>query len=632
MRRICVFVLSLCVPAFLFAKESSTNRPVAQVVVTANQVETLMETTPEVVHVVDRKVIDQINPLKTGELIDYANGTSISTGTGSGLPKRSVVSLNGLPPQYTLVLVDGVPLLTEHIHTGQNIEMVPPESIERIEVMRGAASAMYGSDAIGGVVNIITRKDVDQPEGNLTVAAGSHDTYESSVSYRTPVGENAQISSTVQWEKSDGQPLLKPAHRVGYTGYERVTFFNRLDMDVTDKTHMFMSLNGSAGEMEWFKDPNPAYSRLLAPSIGMDHQLSDDLMFSSRVSYSDWRSDISDEQHKLTKPEFFFRWKANDQHTLMFGGDYRYSTFERDGLLDAPSQDAYGAFIQDEWMLNEQLILTGALRYDKTQYIEGALSPKLALLWLPTDKISVRASAAKGFHAPTLQELYEKGYGHDGTHYRYGNPDLKPEYSTSYMLGVEVNPTESLQFMVNGFYTEFDDMIIPVYEGTNSLGQIWRRQNIHQAKVYGVDAAFKVQLCDRLAWEAGATYSESRNEDSGREIPYNSGLSAHTRLTWTDELGGKDYNAFVGARGGFDRSAWDWNPGSSAVTTSGLTTGMKDYVTLDAGVNVGLTENLGCFVKVENILGEDIETLDDVDTVIDGSPFFRFGLKYDFLP
>ena len=70
-----------------------------------------------------------------------------------------------LLPNYTLVMINGVPLLTDHMHTGQNIEMIPPESIERIEIMRGAASAQYGADAIGGIVNIITHKKTDKASG-----------------------------------------------------------------------------------------------------------------------------------------------------------------------------------------------------------------------------------------------------------------------------------------------------------------------------------------------------------------------------------------------------------------------------------------------------------------------------------
>lgn len=129
----------------------------SEIVVTASRREVLLRDTTDIVQVIDRARIEQIHPTTTGELLGYAAGAAISTGTGSGRPDRSVISLNRLPPNYTLILLNGVPLLLDHIHTGQNLDLIPPSSIERIEVVRRAASAQYGPDAIGGIVNVITR-------------------------------------------------------------------------------------------------------------------------------------------------------------------------------------------------------------------------------------------------------------------------------------------------------------------------------------------------------------------------------------------------------------------------------------------------------------------------------------------
>ncbi len=81
------------------------------------------------------------------------------------------------------------------------------------------------------------------------------------------------------------------------------------------------------------------------------------------------------------------------------------------------------------------------------------------------DRTRVRASIGRGYRAPTLQDLYEEGYGHGGTAYRFGNPDLDPEFSTTYTLGLETEPTDVWQFLAYGFCSDLDDMIVPVYEG-----------------------------------------------------------------------------------------------------------------------------------------------------------------------
>ncbi|MFW6275891.1 MAG: TonB-dependent receptor plug domain-containing protein [bacterium] len=166
-----------------------------EVIITASRNSKLLKKSPEVVQVIDSKDVEQLNVRSTGEILEYLTGVNIETGTGSGSPKRSIVSLDGFPAKHTLVMVDGVIMLTEHIHSGQNIDIVPPENIERIEVIKGAASAQYGSDAMGGVVNIITKKASNEPSSSISFSGGSYETYDGAISVRTPVNEQVSISS-----------------------------------------------------------------------------------------------------------------------------------------------------------------------------------------------------------------------------------------------------------------------------------------------------------------------------------------------------------------------------------------------------------------------------------------------------
>jgi outer membrane receptor for ferrienterochelin and colicins len=628
-----VFLVAAIAGGIQAGENVETNQAVRanEIVVTASRIETLLETTPEVIHVINRQDVEEIQPYKTGELLDYVAGVGTATGTGSGQPKRTVISLNGLPPKYTLVLVDGVPLLSEHIHTGQNIELVPPSSIERIEVMRGAASAQYGSDAIGGVVNIITRKAKQEPEISIGASVGSYDTYGSYLNLLLPLSKGVGLSSTVDWEESDGQPLLEPKHRIGNTGYKSVKYFNRLDADLSDKTHAFVAFNGAENEMEWFGDW--AESRLLAPSIGLDQQLSSDVLLSTQLSYSDWEAEVSSERNRLAIPEAYLRWTAGKNHVLMTGADYRYNTFERTAVV-APAQQAYGLFAQDEWSALQDLEVTMALRYDKTEGIEGAVSPKIAALWYLADgRVGLRTSAACGYHAPTLQELYEEGYGHGGADLRYGNPDLQPEYSTTYMAGVELQPIDELQLMLNGFYTDFNDMIVPVFTGTTGGTNVWQRTNIQEAEVYGVDLGIGYQFTSRFRLEGGCTYSDNRDKETGRQLPYSPGTSVFGKLVYADQIRSHNVSAFLGLRSAFGREAWNWKPetGAPVGDPDGMTTELEDYVTLDIGMTVDVTKRLQCFAKVENLLGENIENLDDSYTIIDGEPFVRIGVKYNIM-
>lgn len=627
-------ICNLC-PMLLHAAEADMQKTnaIPEIVVTASRRELLLLDKADIVQIIDRNQIEKINPSTTGELLEHITGTARSTGTGSGLPDRSVISVNGLPPKYTLVLLDGVPLITDHIHTGQNIDLIPASNIERIEVMRGAASAQYGTDAIGGIVNVITRKRTDRKEGTLAVSVGDYNTYEGNLSILLPVGKTASMSSFVDWEKSDGLPLKAPVHRIDNTGYDRLTLFNRVDASLSDTTDAFLWLNYVNNNMDWRGDT--ANSILVTPVVGFTHEVTPSLNVAEQVSYSDWDAEVNSERNRLLKPEANVAWQLGETHTLMSGGEYRWNEFSR-RAIETSEQQAYALFLQDEWIASDYFTMMSAVRYDDVEGVEGAVSPKFSMMYVPMSRMRIRASVGRGFHAPTLQELYEEGYGHGGSAYRFGNPDLDPEYSTTYTAGLEGQPTESVKVMLYGYYSDLDDMIVPVYEGPwdeDPAIDVWRRQNIKNAEVYGIEASAKVSMGKHVSFDAGYTYTENQDKDTGRQLPYSPGSTVYGNMTVTAPVFGKcDIDVFLGVLAGFDREAWNWKPASDveADNPDGLTTKLKDYTKLDAGVTLHIADMYDIFVKVENILGEDIENLDDVYTVLDGEPFVRVGVKYRF--
>lgn len=614
-------------------EEAITELP--QRVVTAGRRDMTLGETSDIVRVIDREEINRVLPASLGELIEYANGVTVETGTGSGLPDRSVVGINGLPPSYTLVLINGVKLLSEHIHTGQNVDAIPPSAVERIEIMRGAASAQYGSDAIGGIVNIITRKYEGRPEAGVNLSVGSDNTCEAGAHLLLPLGPNAGLATFINWERSDGIDVKKPAHRVDNMGYERFNWLNRVDASLGDHTQIYGWVNWVENTMDWRGDTTD--STLVNPVAGIVQALTPSLNLSAEVAYSEWDAELSEERNRLLEPEVYATWRACESHTLLFGGEYRENRFSRTAVV-APNQSAHGLYVQDEWTLGSMFSLTTALRYDKVEDQQDAISPKAALLLSPVEHFRVRASVGRGYHAPTLQELYEEGYGHGGTAYRFGNPDLDPEYSTTYTLGFETEPVHMLEFLLYGFYSDIDDMIVPVYEGPWDEDpdiNVWRRQNIEAATVYGAEANVIAHLGDRVRIDCGYTYTENESKETGRKLPYSPGSSVQAKVVLVQPLPKRmQLSFFVGARAVFDREAWNWQPASGTATDdpNGLTTPLDDYTKLDAGATLSIGDGWALFVRAYNLLGEDIENLDDAYTVIDGKPLYRVGLKYLFAP
>lgn len=131
--------------------------------------------------------------------------------------------------------------------------------------------------------------------------------------------------------------------------------------------------------------------------------------------------------------------------------------------------------------------------------IKGVFSPKLAVLYNPVGFFKIRGSFGKGFSAPSLQELYEKGAGHGGRAYRFGNENLKPEYSYSSTLNTELHIHDALEVSLYGYYSKIDNMITPVYDGPweeDPTKHKWVRTNIYEAKIFGYEASTLWQFAD----------------------------------------------------------------------------------------------------------------------------------------
>jgi len=616
--------------------DSLTSYNLEELLVTATRNQKLLTKTPEVMQIITSKQIEQLNVNSTGEILEYLTGVNIETGTGSGYPKRSIVSLDGFPANYTLVMVDGIRLLTEHIHTGQNIDIIPPENIERIEIIKGAASAQYGSDAMGGIVNIITKKASDHAQSSVFFSGSNYKTFNTGISVRTPVNEKVSVSTLSTYEQSDGVPILFPAHRVGNMGYDKFSTMNNLNWKINTKSSLISNIYYSHNSMEFRGDD--VYGKMLLSSLDYKSAINNNLHITTRLKYSHWDAEQSGENNGVFNPEVYFNWTKFKNHIITFGTDFKHIKFARSAVLEE-SQDAVGAFLQDEIEFNKFSFLV-ALRFDKVDEIKAVVTPKVAMMYQLLYNLRLRASFGRGFHAPTVQELYEEGYGHGGRAYRFGNPDLEPEYSITSTFSIEYAPIKNVQLMIHAYYNTIDNMITPVYTGLweenpdpDSEIDKWERTNIHEAKIYGVEATAKYQLNNQFLMECGYNYSYNENSTTGRQLPYYPGESFYAKMIYNYKLSSKlDGLCFVSLRATKDRSAWNWKPasGTDIDNDDGLITELNDYQLLNAGLKFTYNKKINLFLNIGNILGQDIQNLDDLLTVIDGEPTLKIGCLINF--
>jgi outer membrane receptor protein involved in Fe transport len=366
------------------------------------------------------------------------------------------------------------------------------------------------------------------------------------------------------------------------------------------------------------------------PNIEVRHNLSENMILTGRLAYSGWKSEQSNEHNALIHPEFFLSWDGWKNNSLITGFDYRYMNFERTAVLKR-DQQAAGVFIQDELEFN-RISLSAALRFDKVEKIKGVLSPKLGILYRPASFVRFRFTFGRGFHAPTMQELYEEGYGHGGRAYRFGNPDLQPEFSLTSTLSTEFLITKNLQLFLYGYYNLIDDMITPVYSGpweADSTIDKWVRTNIYHAKIYGSEIYASWKPFNSVRFKAGYTYTHNVNVSTGLQLPYYPGQSYFGKIVFNRQLTKSlEITGFINFKGVIGRSSWNWKPDADATPDNpdGLVTPLKDYQLLNAGVKMGIKENFEIFLNAHNILQQEIETLDDVYTVFRGEVYYRTGI------
>lgn len=602
-----------------------------EVEISTSRYNSSLKNTPEIVRVISKQEIAQLKTNSLGEVLDYVAGINVETGTGGGFPKRAVASMNGFPAQYSLILINGTRVLTDHIHSGQNINLIPVEAIERIEVIKSASSSQYGSDALAGIINIITQQAGDHPEAVIYGEAGSYNTYRTGASVKAPINENIGFYSFVEYEESDGMKLIAPESRIGLMGYSSLIMSNRLTANVSNNFKIDAWVKAMKTTMDWTNGLN--HGSLVVPNINLDYKINDNFSVFGKLAYTKWESERNAERNSVFRPEIWSVYKAGDNHTFIGGADFFLHDFER-RLVERNTQEGIGVFLQHEYSFNNKLVMLSAVRMDAIENLQAVFTPKFSALYRFSSNFNLRASISRGFHAPTVQEMYEYGFGHGGTALRFGNPDLKPEYSTSYSLGADLNIFDNLFVNAGIHYSNVDNMIVPVYMGAwseDSTKDVWMRQNILKAEIITAEIGVNWYFMPDYSLNISYNYSDNfTKDDLAQQLPYKPGQGLNIRLNAKQNLSNSvSINQFISFRTVHGRSAWKWAPSSDNPQddATGLIIDLDDYQKLDAGFGISLKNKYQFYFNVSNILGQDIQHLDDAFFIIYGEPIYKFGIK-----
>ncbi len=574
----------------------------SKVVVTASGYEQSIKEAPASISIITAAELAQEPGEGLGAMLGGVEGVMIEQGGKSG---GADIGIRGLPSDYTLLLIDGKRLSQNSSGARPNgfgdvdSSFIPPRSaIERIEVVRGPMSTLYGSDALGGVINVITKKVPDQWGGeisaNTAIPTSNDFGGEGGISLYAagPLKEDklglALMGSLQHRGNAKGRYATNPTERASgiYTGsYANFTGLGarknynvgaRLSYTPTDQhdllftiDHGVQRVDNSEGQLGTLNSDvalgkaGGGYSeelRFNRTRYALSHEgrlgfatVNSSLLWDTTETLGrlnpvqaipDPAIDGTARDIKYRNLVFDHTWQfaLGENHFITAGGQYRTQKLT-DTLHSAPvdvKQWHWALFLEDEWILQDNLVATLGLRYDHNELFGSHFSPRAYLLWEINDNWQIKGGVSRAFRAPDVNLMTDDiiGLGRQGTLPLLGNSDLQPETSTSLELALGYDNNENFSTTATLFYTKFKDKIDSVdvpncainpVAGCVDLGAGWdvenfsQRMNLDSAKLYGLELGAKYQFNDQLGLSANYTYTDSSyRTDEGRKLPFSS--------------------------------------------------------------------------------------------------------------
>ncbi len=490
--------------------------------------------------VITRREVEDALASDATDLISARPGIEVARSGGIGQPAS--LFMRGTESNHTAVLIDGVRINPGTIG-GAALQNIPAESIERIEIVKGPRSALYGSDAIGGVVNIITRAGAARG-ANLFASTGRYGTTTAAADGGTALGENAGIGGSIVSRDSNG---FAPRAAAASSGGFRDTAGNlQLQGQPTDNLLMRGGGWRSAGRVyydnygsqgaEDFVTSSYAGSVQWQAAHGIDYRATinraEDLIDQLRSpDYAHTRRDGLELQgnwlvaglHRLSAGTLL-----NDEHTTASS----YGT-----VFDVTTRTRQ-YFLQDQVQSGPHSLLLAAAHTQHSTF--GGHGNWNAEYSLQLGAWQLRTATGTGFHAPDSTDRF--GYG--------GNPSLQPETSRQFDAGVIWRLSPAHRFELDAFDNRIDNLVD--YVVTNYVTFAGRNENVSRTRIRGLEASYQLQL-DDWTMQAGATWQNPRNVADDtlllRRARQNFSLSSQYRLGLLS-LGGDLH--YVGRR--FDAS------------------------------------------------------------------------------
>ena len=647
------------------------------VVVTAGGFEQALRDAPASVTVVTAEDLQKGAFRNLTDALSEVQGVSVS-----GIANERDITIRGLPGTYTLILVDGRRQGTRESRpngsSGYEQSLIPPlAAIERIEIVRGPMSSLYGSDAMGGVINIITKKADQVWSGSVTVegTGQAHSDYGNSgqvsfnmmgplVKDRLSLQLWGRILDRAEDRVQDGSQARRErnlAARLTFTPNTDHDLWLELGRSVVEGSSSGgrVLAAGSAGALaehsrSYWSVGHTGRFGAATTELSFQHETGqrentsiDPLTGVPTVNARVPRIQNSVLDGKLTLP---VDWQGH--HTIVAGFQWSRARLRDTDYRTTPTimqADQRALFVEDEWRLSDSFALTGGLRLNHHDSYGTHLTPRLYAVWHMNDAVTLKGGVSTGFRAPDLRQIAPDYYmaTQQGAGWIAGNPLLKPERSTSYELAMLWDRGTGLSFGATAFYTDFKDKLsnentgrlidaatgtvidplggaactaaaIAAYPGYRCL---WQNYNIDNAVVKGVELTAAWEATAALRLRGSYTYTDSKQKTGsyiGFPLARTPKHRASVRADWATPVAGLDSWASVTYHGSEINGGLRIGTNGTPITVNGIA-GRKyaGYATLDIGGIYAVTDRVRVNAAIYNVLDKQ-PTSADSNTVGEG--------------
>lgn len=521
-----------------------------------------------------------------------------STSSG-GLGTIASIQIRGLPSRYVGVRINGINVSDpSQVQSAFNFGGLIASGIDRIEVLKGSQSALYGSETIGGVVAIQTfRPEQLGFSSEISAEAGSFNTYSGTLNlgYKTDRGEVALTYGRIT---SDGISAL--AADTEDDGFKQTTVTLSAEHAATDT----LTIGGAL----YYRDGETEIDRSATDSSGINYLEETGARVFARLqtgaishtfSYSQFDVDRRDPGAPIWSTKSFAGKRKElsylgsaelgSSYTLNFGLDRKEETSRLDRI--SASDRTTSAQAELLYRPTDAIDVSAALRYDDNSDFGGKATGRLSAVWRPADDLTIRAVVGTGFRAPSLYERFSA----------YGDPALQPEQSRSFELGVEKSFGDAASVKATVFYTEIDDLID--FDGSSTAcasGFGCYNQVPGKTKSKGIELSGDYAFNDALKVYGNYTYTDAKNEGARLTRTPRHDLAIGADGAFNEKLSG-----YVDVRYVADVLASPYAPAGHKV---------GDYTLVGMGLNYSLTDKATAYLRVENVLDKDYETAGGYNT------------------